>query len=381
MLLGFACALILVHALIGLEVVRGARRVEFLRDIAPLICDEAPSVTLIAAARDEERNLRAALQSLLALDYPALQLILVNDRSSDRTGQILDELAAGDARLEVVHVQELPEGWLGKNHALWEGSRRARGELLLFTDADVLMAPDTLRRAVHYLQTQRLDHLAATPETRMAGGFLNLLAATFGFFLGLFTRPWKAVDPRSACHIGIGAFNLVRAAAYRASGGHRRIALRPDDDLKLGKIIKQQGGRQRLVYGDGLIGVEWYASVREMVVGLEKNVFAGFDYQPWRVLGAVLFLGAAVICPYLALLFTRGAAWWLYAADVFLLSLIVADGLRRHGYRSWQALVFAPAAACLAYIFLRAMILTLRRGGIAWRGTFYPLNELRKNRV
>lgn len=381
MLLWLGSALVLLHLLIGFEVARGARRVDFLRDIRPPAGAEMPSVSLIATARDEERNLRAALQSLLVLDYPALQLILVNDRSSDRTGQILDGLAAGDARLEVVHVQELPEGWLGKNHALWQGSWRAQGELLLFTDADVLMAPDTLRRAVHYLQTQRIDNLAATPETRMVGGFLNLLAATFGFFLGLFTRPWKADDPRSACHIGIGAFNLVRAEAYRACGGHQSIALRPDDDLKLGKIIKRQGFRQRLVYGDGLIGVEWYASVREMVVGLEKNVFAGFDYQPWRVLGAVLFLGAAVIWPYLALLFTRSATWWVYAADVMLLSLIVADGLRRHGYRSWQALGFAPAAACLAYIFLRAMILTLRRGGIAWRGTFYPLNELRKNRV
>lgn len=381
MLLWLGCALLLVHILIGLEVVRGARRIDFLRDIPPSAGEELPTVSLIAAARDEERNLQAALESLLALDYPALQLILVNDRSRDLTGRILDTLAARDPRLEVVHLQELPAGWLGKNHALWEGSRRARGDLLLFTDADVLMAPDTLRRAVHYLQSHRLDHLAATPETRMSGRFLNLLAASFGFFLGLFTRPWLADDPSSACHIGIGAFNLVRAVAYRDSGGHQRIALRPDDDLKLGKILKQQGYRQRLVYGDGFIGVEWYASVREMVVGLEKNVFAGFDYQPWRVLGAVLFLVGAVVWPYLALFLTSGATLGVYAVGVILLSLIVADGLRLHGYRPWQALGFAPAAGLLAFIFLRAMILNLVRGGITWRGTFYPLDELRRNRV
>jgi cellulose synthase/poly-beta-1,6-N-acetylglucosamine synthase-like glycosyltransferase len=270
MLLWLALALLAIYLILGADAFRGSRRIDFLRATLPIRPQQALPVTLIAAARNEEKNLRAALASLLALDYPHLQLLLVNDRSADATGTILDEIAAQDGRLDILHIQELPPGWLGKNHALWQGSRRARGELLLFTDADVIMAPDTLARAVHYLQKEHLDHLAATPDLHMPGVLLNTLGVTFGLFLGLFTRPWRAPDRRSTCHIGIGAFNLVRTRVYRQVGGHQRIALRPDDDLKLGKLIKKSGFRQSLVYGNGLISVEWYAGVREMALGLRK---------------------------------------------------------------------------------------------------------------
>ncbi|SDM23560.1 Glycosyltransferase, catalytic subunit of cellulose synthase and poly-beta-1,6-N-acetylglucosamine synthase [Geoalkalibacter ferrihydriticus] len=381
MLLWLGVALLMVYLLIGFEVGAGGRKIRFLRDIAPIDAENAPPVTIIAAARNEERNIRAALQSLLRLNYPHYQILVVNDRSTDRTGTILEEMAKDDHRLEVLHVSELPAGWLGKNHALWEAGCRARGALLLFTDADVVLAPDVLSRAVSCLQQEGLDHLAATPEVRMPGTILNMLGLTFGFFLGLFTRPWKAADPKSHCHIGIGAFNLVRAAAYRQVGGHRAIALRPDDDLKLGKIIKKGGFRQQLVYGNGLIAVEWYASVREMVIGLEKNIFAGFDYRLGLAVGAVVFQLVAGLWPYLALLLTTGPTFAVYAATVVVISLIVADGARLHGYSPWYALGFPLTVGLLAFIIVRTLICTLSRGGIYWRGTFYPLCELRKNRV
>ncbi len=229
-------------------------------------------------------------------------MIVVNDRSEDQTGDILDEMSTADSRLEILHLQDLPEGWLGKNHALWQGSLKATGELLLFTDADVVMTPDTLTRAVSYFQAEQLDHLAATPEARMPSLFLNMFGVTFGFFFGIFTRPWKVSDPKSHCHIGIGAFNLVKAESYLQAGGHKTIALRPDDDLKLGKILKQQGSRQQLIYGAGLISVEWYASIRELVLGLEKNVFAGTDYRTLACLFRRCFQhdchSLALLCPF-----------------------------------------------------------------------------------
>ena len=380
MLFWLGISILIVYILIGLEVAIGSRKIIFLRDISPTLATP-PSASIIVAARNEERNIRVALQSLLSLNYPHLQVIVVNDRSVDETGAILDEMAACDPRLEIVHVTSLPGGWLGKNHALWKGSQQAAGDLLLFTDADVVMTPDTLARAVNHLQQESIDHLAATPEARMPTLFLNMFGAVFGLFFGMFTRPWKAADPKSGCHIGIGAFNLVRAEAYRQVGGHKTIALRPDDDLKLGKIIKKAGFSQRLVYGAGLITVEWYASVRELVFGLEKNVFAGTDYRLWLATSWVLFHLVGSLWPYLALVVTEGATLAVYVATVSVISLIVADGARFHGASPWYALGFPFTAGLFTFIIIRTVICNLAKGGITWRGTLYPLSELRKIRV
>lgn len=381
MLFWLGIIILITYVLIGLEVAIGSRKILFLRDISPVLPASPLSVSIIAAARNEERNIRAALQSLLALNYPHLQLLIVDDRSEDDTGAILDEMAAGDPRLEIVHISDLPRGWLGKNHALWVASQQASGELLLFTDADVMMTPDTLARATNYLQQEGIDHLAATPEARMPSLFLNMFGAAFGLFFGIFTRPWKASDPSSRCHIGIGAFNLVRSETYRQVGGHQSIALRPDDDLKLGKIIKKAGFRQRLTYGTGLISVEWYSSVRQLILGLEKNVFAGTDYRLWLAICGVLFQLVASLWPYLALAVTQGTTLAVYSAAVIVISMIVADGARFHGFSPWYALGFPLTAGLFTFIIARSVICNLTKGGIVWRGTFYPLAELRKNRV
>ena len=381
MLFWLGLVILTTYILIAVEVIPGCRKIPFLRDSSPVSADLSPAVSLVVAARNEARNIRQGLQSLLALDYPRLQLIVVNDRSEDSTGAILDELAKTDPRLQIIHISELPAGWLGKNHALWQGSQRAPGDLLLFTDADVVMEPQTLACAVNYLQEHGIDHLAATPEARMPSLLLNMFGIAFGFFFSMFTRPWKAPDPKSRCHIGIGAFNLLRREAYFRSGGHQTIALRPDDDLKLGKIVKRAGYRQQLAYGTGLISVEWYSSVRELVRGLEKNIFAGTDYRLWLVVSGVIFHLLAGVWPYLALFVTDGAAWGIYAATVVAITAILADGARFHGTSPWYALGFPITAALFAFIICRSVSLNLTRGGITWRGTFYPLSELRNNRI
>lgn len=369
------------YSLIAWEVLPGSRRIPLLRQIAPRLPSPAPGVSLIAAARNEQRNLEQAVQSLLRLDYPNLELILVDDRSEDATGVILDRLAAEHPRLRVLHIEQLPPGWLGKNHALWLGSQLATGELLLFTDADVVFAPEVLQHAVTQLENAALDHLTLTPDARMPSAFLNMFGLAFGLIFAVFTRPWRALDPSSPCHIGIGAFNLVRAEAYRQVGGHRTIALRPDDDLKLGKILKRAGYRQQLLYGSGLVAVEWYASVAQLVHGLEKNAFAGTDYRIWLALGGAVTLLLSSVWPYAALLLAQGAGWWLALATVALINLLLIDSARRHGSSPWYALGFPLAAALFAFIIVRTTLLNLWQGGMTWRGTFYSLQELRRNRV
>lgn len=366
---------------IFIEVFRGSQKICTLAEIDPVPTDQAPEASIIVAARNEERNIRTALQSLLNSSYPQLQIIVVNDRSEDNTAAILSELAASDPRLTIINIDNLPSGWLGKNHALWRGAEKATGEFLLFTDADVVMSPDTLQRAMGYVRREKLDHLAATPEAKMPSLFLNSFGITFGIFFSLFTRPWKAREPGSRWHIGIGAFNLVRAEAYHQTGGHKAIALRPDDDLKLGKIIKSAGYRQDLVNGRGMISVEWYASVRELILGLEKNIYAGTDYRLWFAASGVLFNLLVFVWPYIALFFSTGSTLALYATSVTLLSLLFADSARQYGLSPWYTFAFPFTTTLFLFIIVRTLVVNLGKGGINWRGTFYSLKELRKNRV
>ena len=374
-------AILSVYILIGLDLVIGNRTIRSLRSVSPDLPLKPPRVTIVVAARNEERNIRAALRSLLNLDYPDLELIVVNDRSVDQTGPILDEMTKDDPRLRVIHVYELPAGWLGKNHALWIGSQQASGELLLFTDADIIMHPATVRCAVNFLLDNRLDHLAATPSMRMPTIFLEMFGAFFVLFFTLFARPWKARDPKSCFHIGIGAFNLVRADVYRKVGGHETIRLRPDDDLKLGKIIKKAGFRQDVVLAPEFLSVEWYATLRDVIHGLEKNAFSGADYNVGLVLFGALFLSLCSIWPYIALFITHGPTFVVYVAVVCLISLLFAHSAGLHGAKRWYLVGFPFAATLFIFILLRTMILNLVQGGIFWRGTFYSLKELKKNKI
>lgn len=359
---------------------RGARRT-WLLSLEPVYEGPLPRVSVVAPARNEERNIEEALRSLLAVDYDNLELIVVNDRSTDRTGEILDRLAASDPRLKVVHLAELPAGWLGKNHALQYGAERATGEWLLFTDADIVFEPTALRRAIGYAIEQRLDHLAVGPMTHVPGWLLQAMVVTFCYLFSLFARPWEASDETSAAHVGIGAFNLVRADVFRKIGGMRPVAMRPDDDLKLGKLIKSSGHRQEFVSGREMISVEWYASVWELVVGLEKNSFAALEYRVSAVLAATSLLLLTHVWPFVALLVTWGPTFWLYLAASLLLWMAAARAAAEIGIRPSRALAFPLCVALFCYINWRSMWLTLRQGGIRWRDTHYGLAELRANRV
>jgi glycosyltransferase involved in cell wall biosynthesis len=362
------------------EVMRGNRRLKSLARVTPPELARWPRISLVFAARNEGRTVGAAVPTMLALDYPDLELIAVNDRSEDDTGAVLDRLAAIDPRLRVDHIRELPAGWLGKNHALHHGAAQATGEWILFTDADIHFRPDALRRAVAHARAQQLDHLAAVPGLRGRSVMLGICVGAFSLLFTLFVRPWRIPDPRSRCHGGIGAFNLVRASTYRKLGGHEPLRLRPDDDLKLGKLMKS-GGFSEMALGAGVISVEWYASVGELVRGLTKNAFAGVDYRVWLVLAAgaghaLFFLG-----PVAALFFTTGPAWQLNLLSVLLMLMVAVDNHRFDGGRAWHGLFFPLGVVVFDYILLRSMVVTLAQRGITWRGTHYPLAELKANRL
>lgn len=375
-----ALATLLLHVATAIQVQLGNRSIRHLRDQPPL-AGPLPRVSIIIPARNEERNLEEALRSVLALDYDNLEIDVVDDRSTDRTGEILDRMAAAEPRLRVIHVKDLPQRWLGKNHALWLGAEKATGELLLFTDADVVLEPSTLRRAVGVMTKDGLDHLTASPEIERPSVWFEMFIGTFSLFFSLFTKPWKVKDPNSRSHVGIGAFNLVRAAAYRAAGGHRAIAMRPDDDLKLGKLLKTRGFRQEFVFGQGMLRVEWYASVRELIQGLMKNAFSAVDYRVSVVFFSSLTQLAIMVWPFLALFLTSGATRWLNLGSVLVLFLLGWVNAPLAGVRRWHGIGFPVATLLFNYIVWRATLTTLKNDGIDWRGTHYPLAELKANKI
>lgn len=320
------------------------------------------------------------MRSLLSQDYAALEIVAVDDRSTDATGAILDRMAQGEPRLRVVHVSELPAGWLGKNHALSLGAGVASGAWLLFTDADVIMQPDTLSRAIGHAERTGLDHLTVLPDLILPG-LLKCFTVGFVVWFGAYVRPWKASDPRSRFSVGVGAFNLVRATAYQRAGGHAPIRMRPDDDLKLGKILKRSGARSEALSGLGMISVEWYHSLGEAIDGLMKNTFSVVEYYSIALLGGALFYLVVGFGPPAMLLLGSGPVVWI--GGVTLASQLVAHtAAARETNAPWYSGALYPLAALLmSWILVRALVLNLWQGGIVWRETFYPLAELRRNRV
>ena len=361
------------------QLIVGGSRIKRLADQAG--DPNGPRVSVIVAARDEEIHIELALQSLLAQQYADFEIIAIDDRSADDTGAILDRMAARHSRLRVIHVTELPPHWLGKNHALHTGAGIATGEYLLFTDADVVFAPDALARAVAFAKARGADHLTVGPEIESPSVLLTLVVTFFTLgFMGYY-RPWQAEDPERQEHIGIGAFNLVRTALYREFGGHSRIALRPDDDIKLGRLVKLAGARQVIGSGTGVIRVKWYSTVGELGRGLRKNTFAGLHYSLPFAIGAIILQLVVNVWPFVALFVTSGAVWWLNASSALVLMTMYALVAHGVGSKAWLAIGYPIAALIFVYIVIVAVGSTVVRGGIEWRGTFYSLAELKKNTV
>lgn len=381
MLTALAFVTFLVLLALAIEMALGNRTIPFLKDVPPAEDPGLPNVSILIAARNEGRNIETALQSILHMAYEPCEVIVVNDRSTDQTGKILEQMARSWPALKVVTVQTLSNGWLGKNHALYQGAQIASGEYLLFADADIVMDKTVLARAVTYVQEKQIDHLAALPELALKGLLLNLFASGFTMFFSAYFKPWKVKDPKSSRFMGVGAFNLMKTSTYRAIGTHQRIAMRPDDDLMLGKLVKRHGFRQDLVFGKELLWVEWYGSVGEMVNGLMKNSFSGFEYRLWMVVAVSLASLVVNVWPLPAIFLTHGWAQGLNAGCVGVTLLLFWDTAGFLGYKRWYGIGIPFAALFGIYVMWRAALLTLLQGGIRWRGTFYPLDQLKANKV
>jgi glycosyltransferase involved in cell wall biosynthesis len=362
-------------------------------DRQPRTSDGEPRVTIIVPARNEEEHIHETLTRLLSLEYSNYEIIAVNDRSTDRTGPIMDEVAAGGespcgadtlvrpTRLKVIHISELPPGWLGKTHAMWTAGRQATGDWFLFTDADVLFKPDALRRAIAYADTEKADHVVVLPRMIMERPDERMMMAFFQTLIVFGHRPWKVADPRARDHMGVGAFNLVRRPPYEAVGTYQALRMEILDDMKLGKVVKNAGFAQRVVFGQDLISLRWAKGAFGIVNNLTKNFFALLSFQWWRTLASVLAVAFLNLGPFLGVWLSHGWARVPYALALASIFLIYWAMSSKSAVRSYYFLLHPVSASLFMYTLVRSMFHTLWNDGIVWRGTKYALEELRNGRV
>jgi GT2 family glycosyltransferase len=372
----------------GITALNGMRRIPDLSRIDPatlpsLPDSNGPHLTVVVPARDEEAVIDQCLRSLLASTGLNLQIIAVDDRSTDGTGALMDVIAAeahavnSPHQFEVIHITELPGGWLGKPHALAAGANRAAAPWLLFTDGDVLFGPRALELALREATELHADHLVLAPTIIFHSAGERAVLGAMQAMASWLVRLWKVADPRAKDSFGAGAFNMIRREAYHAVGGFESLRLEILEDVFLGMRVKRAGFAQRVVLGPNLASLHWIQGPFGIISLLEKNAFAVTRFRiPLQLLACLSPIVHAIV-PLVALFSGR----WNTAAGILTyigLMLVYQSGRRATRIPPWYAVTFAPAVLILGWAMLRSMLLALRRGGLMWRGTLYPLEELRR---
>jgi glycosyltransferase involved in cell wall biosynthesis len=295
----------------------------------------------------------------------------------------MERVARNQSRLilKVIHHAELPAGWLGKTHAMWTATNEATGDWILFTDADVYFRPDALRRAVAYAEAERADHVVLFPQMIMkrVGEFMMIAFFQTMFMFG--HRPWKVADPKAKDHMGVGAFNLIRRSVYESIGTYKTLRMEVLDDMKLGKVVKNAGFRQRNVFGADLISIRWANGAMGVVNNLTKNFFAVLSFEWPRTVISAFGLAFLNLMPFLGIWLAHGWERLPYGIALGSIALIYIGMNSRSGVPAYYFFLHPVSATLFSYTLLRSMGHALWNDGVIWRGTKYALDDLRKGMV
>lgn len=354
------------------------------RPVAPL--PSTPKVSIIMAARNEEEALPAALGSLLKLDYPQYEVILVDDDSRDRTGLVADEWARrpeSGGRLIVIHNRELPRGWSGKVHALNLAARSATGDWILATDADLVFHPAILRLGMACALEKGAALLSLAPEFEFGSFWERVVLPAFSSLITLLYPPRLVNDPTSSRAVGIGAFLLMRRTDLEALGGYERIKRSVIDDLRLAELFKRNGRPIHVGVTRGLFRTRMYKSLRELWEGLTRTSFEGSGFSVLKVLAGVSIGTVTAVWPSVAALVrmlddcTSGAsplgdAALLLACAACTVSFLVYLPVLLY-LRLPLRYVFALPLAALFYslVAIDSMLISVAGRGVPWKGRRY----------
>jgi glycosyltransferase involved in cell wall biosynthesis len=338
-----------------------------------------PRLSIVIATCNDADTIEKAVNTLLQQDYPDLEIVVVNDRSTDGTGALIEKIAREDSRVRTAHIQHLPPGWLGKVHALHVGTQKVSGEWILYTDADVHFRQGTLRKALALVLADQTDHLVLMPIPHNNSFWFEVVMMAFGPLFVLATRATLIGKPGSKAFVGAGAFNLIRKAALDRTEGFPWLRMEVVDDVGLGLMLQRSGAKSSFAVTLQGISLTWYPSLSAMFKGLEKNIFGvAAYYSIARMIGIIALMWAYAIAPLIAILCAYVP--YLFAAGViaYLSLLAGALGMKIKFKQKLLPLLFLQVGLVLISIMLlRSGILCALRGGIIWRGTRYSIDELR----
>lgn len=344
-----------------------------------------PRVSIILAARNEEETLPATLASLLSLDYPDFEVILVDDDSDDRTGAIADEWAARSAsgdKLRVIHNDELPAGWRGKVHAMSLAERAAAGEWILATDADVVFESSLLRQAIPLALEKNASLLSLTPELEMQSFTEKVVMPAFGLLLFMLF-PLRLVNrPRSRRALAAGAFLLMRRKDLDSLGGYSSLRNTLIEDVRMADMFKRHGYRIYLAVTRGLFRTRMYKNWREVFEGLSRSAWEGSGRSIWKLFGAMMVGNALAVLPWAALagLLLAGSS---PARDFALLAAAAATAMSvitylpvvmAAGLPPFYAFTLPFAAVFYSAVTSVSAFSSLKGPGIRWKGRRYPFS-------
>ncbi|HOF17490.1 MAG TPA: glycosyltransferase family 2 protein [Phycisphaerae bacterium] len=346
---------------------------------------DAPFVSVLVAAKDEEQNIETCVRTMLSQEYPNFEVIVCNDRSADRTGEIVARIAAEDPRVRLVNITELPEGWCGKNNAMRQGARAARGEWICMIDADCRQtSPRTLSTAVQYALDRGADLLSVLPVLEMKGFWENVVQPVCGGVMMIWFNPDKVNSPRHPHAYANGAFMLMKRSAYDAVGGHEAVRNQVNEDMHLAAITKAAGLHLRVVRNHGLYIVRMYTSLGQILRGWSRIFFGTFGTlrRLSISLAVLVFMG---LLPYLGAIL----GFVLAAAGVGPIGLWLACGIVSAAVAAMQVSVIYrfykligarkdlawtyPIGCGVATVALVQALGKLRKGAkLVWKSTAYP---------
>ncbi len=344
--------------------------------------ENPPLVSAILPAKDEEQNIAVCLDSLCGQDYPRLEILVADDRSTDQTAAIARRIAARDPRVRVVSITELPPGWTGKNHALHRAVPQARGAWLWFVDADTRHEPQSLSVMMELARQHRAALVSLLPEQRLETFWERIVQPIAGVTLMQSFPAGKIHDPRSRCAFANGQFIVVERSAYEEAGGHEAVRDRFVEDIALAGRVKALGKPIRLAFCRGLVDCRMYATLGQLVRGWSRILYDALDRDGWRLflkwLDPVVFCESGHVALAGALVLSVFAPTSLFARILLVLALthhvLMYFVFRQvHAISSSRAngAAWYPLGNLIVVVILARALGSRLTGRVAWRGDVY----------
>src|SRR4051812_41797328 len=343
-----------------------------------------PKVTILIPAKDEGERIRACIESAIHQDYPNCDVIAIDDRSVDDTGRIMDEIAAANPRLSVIHIQEgtLGPGWTGKNNALFTGSKQAQGEWLLFVDSDVILEPNAVTKTVTVSNYKKWDLLSLLPKCESHTIWESSLVPLCSAAAATMYLIALSNDDTKQAAFANGQFLLMRRTAYDAIGGHETVKDRFCEDTEIARLAKGKGLRTRVSWGEDLAAVRMYTSLPQIIKGWSRIYYAAKVGNPKHILGAINFVLTSCFSAFAVLIYgvvryrnPHGNMLdhaWLYVGlgHLALMMFFLSNMYSWSKNSRWNSALFPITGPILLWTLIKGLILCITKK-VEWRGTSY----------